>query len=333
MVGARFSAGCSALLLLPAVGTREATAFNTTKCNHNKITPNIPYPKKKYSLKYTKNQPINWRTVDKPSIFHGKSTTTIPTSAYMTQKDQHNANNFKSVTLLTPTQFNNAMKTVSNGKCNSFSIIWDSGASVCITPDKKDFIEYNSSSNLKQVKTMGGKASQVVGEGYVLWSIHDTRGMLRHLKLKAYHIPSATTRLLSTSSLLQTYKEETITVNDAALLLSGKPGDPTRNPILAYYNPVTNLPTTLMYRYQDTQKPAELLANTASVVHSSNCNPNNAEKELLKWHYRLGHLSFKKIQHLMRTGVLSNTEASRSLHTASSKIRHPPKCAACLFGK
>ena len=35
----------------------------------------------------------------------------------------------------------------------------------------------------------------------------------------------------------------------------------------------------------------------------------------------------------MRTGVLSHTEATRSLHTAASKLKEVPKCAACLFGK
>ena len=254
-------------------------------------------------------------------------------TAYMTQKQSHKPTRLTNVTLMTPSQYRSALNSMDKNKCSTHEVIWDSGASVCITPDKKDFLEYTPTSNIKEVKTMGGKASQVVGEGLILWSMHDSRGQLRHLKLKAYHIPSATTRLLSTSSLLQTYEDEIISVNGVALMLSGMPNDSTRNPIIAYYNPVTNLPTTTIYNYQDIHKPAELLANTASVVDDHNRNLSQAEKELLKWHYRLGHLSFRKIQHLMKTGVLSNTESSRTLHTAASKIRYPPKCAACLFGK
>ena len=31
--------------------------------------------------------------------------------------------------------------------------------------------------------------------------------------------------------------------------------------------------------------------------------------------------------------MLSHTEANMTLHTAAAKLRHPPKCAACLYGK
>ena len=60
---------------------------------------------------------------------------------------------------------------------------------------------------------------------------------------------------------------------------------------------------------------------------------HESEKELLRWHQRLGHLDFNKVKHLFRTGVLSNTAANRQLHTAASKLKGSPKCAACLFGK
>ena len=35
----------------------------------------------------------------------------------------------------------------------------------------------------------------------------------------------------------------------------------------------------------------------------------------------------------MRSGVLARSEASRRLQTAACKVIHPPKCAACLYGK
>ena len=224
-------------------------------------------------------------------------------------------------------------QVIINEKCNSFEIIWDSGASVCITPSKTDFIDYTTNVDLKTVKTMGGATSPIKGQGTVLWSVHDERGMLRHLKLKAYHIPTSTTRLLSTSSLLNTYKDETITVDARTLTLSGLKGDQSRTKVTVYNDPNTRLPTTVAYRYNDVVELNPALINIVSTVNSENHNLIESEKELLRWHYRLGHLSFKKIQHLMRTGVLSNTESGRSLHTAASKIVQPPKCAACLFGK
>ena len=41
----------------------------------------------------------------------------------------------------------------------------------------------------------------------------------------------------------------------------------------------------------------------------------------------------KKIQFLFRSGVLSHSEATRSLHTSACKISEMPRCAACLYGK
>ena len=45
--------------------------------------------------------------------------------------------------------------------------------------------------------------------------------------------------------------------------------------------------------------------------------------ELLRWHYRLGHLSFNIIRAMSAAGILPKR---------LSKV-HPPKCAACIFGK
>ena len=70
-----------------------------------------------------------------------------------------------------------------------------------------------------------------------------------------------------------------------------------------------------------------------TAVDPSNINLSEPEKELLRWHQRLGHLDFRKIQFLMRTGVLSLSQSKRSLHSRAAKLVHPPKCAACQFGK
>jgi hypothetical protein len=48
----------------------------------------------------------------------------------------------------------------------------------------------------------------------------------------------------------------------------------------------------------------------------------NNQAELMQWHYRLGHLSFKKLKQLALNGKIPKKFA---------KIA-PPKCAGCLFG-
>ena len=83
----------------------------------------------------------------------------------------------------------------------------------------------------------------------------------------------------------------------------------------------------------DTELPSKSLNNVVSTVSEHNNNLSEAQKELLRWHQRLGHLDFNKVKHLLRTGVLSHTDRYHSLHTSASKVQDVPKCAACLFGK
>jgi len=77
----------------------------------------------------------------------------------------------------------------------------------------------------------------------------------------------------------------------------------------------------------------QALQSTIVTVNAANINLSEPEKELLRCHCRLGHVSFRRVQFLMRTGVLSNNESSRRLHTAACKLASPPKCAACQYGK
>jgi hypothetical protein len=77
----------------------------------------------------------------------------------------------------------------------------------------------------------------------------------------------------------------------------------------------------------------QALQTIMTEVSSANLNLTEPEKELLRWHYCLGHFGYRKIQQVMKSGVLSHSQATRSLHTAASKIRNSPKCAACQYGK
>jgi len=214
-----------------------------------------------------------------------------------------------------------------------FPVIWDSGASVTISPDKSDFVgSMVSPSAITQLKGIA-KGLRIEGQGTVRWCVHDAFGNLRTLTLPAYYVPKIRIRLLSTTSLLQSYGNETIKVEADKLTLSGIDGDPSRNPVVARVNPDNNLPTSEAYRHKDTLHAADALNATITAVNEMNFNLTEPEKELLRWHYRLGHMSFKKIQFLLRSGVLSRGDSKRRLHQAACNIKMPPKCAACQYGK
>ena len=98
-------------------------------------------------------------------------------------------------------------------------------------------------------------------------------------------------------------------------------------------NPANRIPTLTGYDYNSCDQVDAALNTVISEVHSSNLNLNPSQKELLKWHFRLGHCGIKKIQFLFRSGVLSHSEATRSLHASACKLFEMPRCAACLYGK
>ena len=56
----------------------------------------------------------------------------------------------KQVSLLAPSRFRAAVATKNQN--SQFAIVWDSGASICVTPNKKDFVKYNTSTDIKIVK-------------------------------------------------------------------------------------------------------------------------------------------------------------------------------------
>ena len=230
--------------------------------------------------------------------------------------------------LQAPTRFRNETP-----KESMFRVIWDSGASVSVSPNRSDFVGPYSKPPIA-IKLKGlAKGLNIQGQGHVMWLIMDTSGMLRAIKVPAYHVPGCNIRLLSTSSLTQTYSGEKIVIEEGKLTLSGSPGQPTRGSVIALVDPTNNLPTSQAYRYGCTDAPVKALQTTISEVSLANQNLTEPEKELLRWHYRLGHIGHRKIQLLMRSGVLSHSHATRSLHTAASKIQNPPKCAACQYGK
>ncbi|CAJ1937225.1 unnamed protein product [Cylindrotheca closterium] len=215
-------------------------------------------------------------------------------------------------------------------KTTRYPIIWDSGATTSISPYKDDFVGKLEPAPLG-LKLRGiASGLKIEGIGHVARSVVDTTGMLRTIKVPALYVPSATARLLSTSSLLQTYTDESISMNADHLQLSGS--DKT-NPVHVDHDPSTNLPTSLAYSHGTTPNRFDAFASIITSTLESNHNLSPAEKEHLRWHHRLGHLNFSQIQFLLRTGVLAYSESARRLQAAASRITTYPLCPACQFGK
>ncbi len=184
--------------------------------------------------------------------------------------------NFINAALCAPHKVKEAMPTDS-----SFKLIWDSGASHCITNNSKDFVGPIRSAGF--MKTLTGLARGLVikGVGTVTWTVLDVNGKPRTLKMEAYLVPKSPVRLLSTTQLLQTYSGETIRLDDQSATLSGIAGDPLRAPVKAFVNPSNNIPDCAAFQLDELEQAALALNTMVTSVDPRNINLTEPQKELL----------------------------------------------------
>ena len=87
-----------------------------------------------------------------------------------------------------------------NKQESTFPVIWASGASVCLTFDKNDFIGRLRPPPLNQCTTLAGCVGSdipIEGMGHIDWAVTDASGMLHTLKLPALYPPTSKVRLSS----------------------------------------------------------------------------------------------------------------------------------------
>ena len=70
------------------------------------------------------------------------------------------------------------------------------------------------------------------------------------------------------------------------------------------------------------------MTSAVCVTNESNQNLTPSQKELLQWHFRLGHIGFQHIQWLIRTERLKVQGNSKAVANCER-----PKYSACEFGK
>ena len=242
---------------------------------------------------------------------------------------------------------------------NYGNVLFDSGANCCVTHCKDDFKgRLHLIQDSRQVEGIG-KALQIAGVGTVTWVFKADNGTHRTIRVPAYYVPSANSRVASLQVILRTLRKERISLDDRQLRLEGYEDTPS---LTVPYHPTTQLPMAeLTVHTEPTTPAASLLVGEVNhsnayvmraersrsrssgpqlptrpqqcVTSPTNVNLSESEKELLRWHQRLGHISIRRVQWLMRQGLLSTSERTRSLHSTASKLAHGPMCAACQYAK
>ena len=165
--------------------------------------------------------------------------------------------------LQAPRRLINAMK----GN-NSFPVIWDSGASHCVTFDKSDFFsDVQDPGTLRRLKGINS-GLEVKGIGKIQWSMHDETGKLRQFILPALWVPDCESRLLSTSVLLREYNNEHLIQHASFMRLSGNPSVVNRPSVLVPLDNRSGLLKATMFRSQGVEEATAYLGGTISAIRS-----------------------------------------------------------------
>ena len=224
-----------------------------------------------------------------------------------------------------------------------FSLVVDSGASRTSTPHKSDFVEFHPSSGL----VMDGIAEgcTIDGEGVCEFGVVAEDGTEITLQVQAYFVPSlgSGNRLLSPQGIKTTdgncgVGHQPCNVDDPSvtgkiLIKPNVPGwhDFDVMPIHVIqtpYHPRTNLPTVKAFTSKNASKRPVTLLGAVDVATNNNKNMSEAAKELLRLHFRLGHVNFKTLAWMIRSGKVQVRNPK-----SVANVYPFPKCAACEFGK
>ena len=224
--------------------------------------------------------------------------------------------------------------------------VMDSGATRTSIGNKDEFkclTEGNTGVELKGIAA--GLAIQ--GEGIVEYDIRMSNGEVVTLRMKAFWVPDLgpTIRLISpqgirtTTGLRGTFQvhgneDEHGNYDPSSyselLLREDKPGwqqSAAKHHLRIDYNPKNNLPLVSVALPDHTKHYAAALNSALDVTDSANQNLDGAQKVLLQWHFKLGHIGFNHLKWLIRSGQLP------SKHKQLIDRCVLPKCAACEFAK
>ena len=201
--------------------------------------------------------------------------------------------------------------------------IVDTGASICVSPFREDFVTYEPMTGTV-IKGLS-KGANIAGRGTLVWNV-DVGGTMVELHLRAVHVPAASQRLLCPQQLHQEWcpsmrKSE---LDGDSIELHFPQGD-----VPCPFNE-SNLPELKLCSPKEFKSSIEALNSCLLKEHNHNLKP--AQKELLRWHWKFGHLNLAQTQQILRSGVCGHsplTKAAASLNL--SQLR--PLCGSCLHGK
>jgi hypothetical protein len=226
-------------------------------------------------------------------------------------------------------------------------LVWDTGASIGLTPFRSDFIDYLPLDGVT-VKDIA-RTNSVLGIGTIMWKLPTTKGHPVFIPAVAYHMPDCDIRLFSPQSYFNLHGgDATVTARSVVMRL------PDKHEVHIPIDPTVNLPTiphpqpTL--EEQDEYGPHLLSSIVANTLHLSglakpvccktvadvtNNNLSGPQRELIQWHSKLC-INMNHVQELMRDRHYKIPDCNDQVlppilftKNATARSCSVPRCLAC----
>jgi len=207
---------------------------------------------------------------------------------------------------------------------DGFLVIADTGTSYNACGDIEDFVPGTITTLAKPI-VLSGIAGDVVfkQEGTVHYEWLTTTGEVITKEYKCLYSPDLKVRLMSPQVLLDDLRD-----NNSRFSLGRFGVDfnwHNEGTVNIPIHPITRLP--LLQTFRDAKATAKKFAFNGCVTDENNQNLTAAQKLLLRYHFRLGHIAMATVQWIGRQGWLG------TLGQKMGKSCKHPKCASCLYGK
>ena len=211
------------------------------------------------------------------------------------------------------------------GPTEMYDVIIDTGCSNSASAYMEDFVKGSVKPLAKPITIEGiGGDIQVKEYGLLNWECIDNQGNTTKLQHYGHYAPALKNiRLLSPQRYLEQSEGKTkFVVTKERCYFEVDEGQELE----AMIHTETGLPT--ITAFANVQQTSKKIAALYNIITPENKNLTTLQKEMLKWHYRIGHVGFQSLQWIGRQGILGKLGEKWGASTCT-----PPKCEVCQVGK
>ena len=226
---------------------------------------------------------------------------------------------------------------LSNKGDDLLPIVIDTGTSLSLTANYNDFVGPIRPSTITELQGLS-HTTKVHSIGKVEWTVRDMFGATRTIKTEAFYVPDATVHLFCPQTYFREQQKGQLMLDHSSTTLQLH----DRSTLQFPYNTNSNLPLTLpalpnhiglTFDNACILGDGHSVHNYMSVADESNQNLVGVQKELLLWHWKLGHANLQWIQTLCHDPTSNHRCFILDMHHDKTSSCVLPKCTTCMLGK